>query len=173
MTSSYHKKQGFTLIELLVVISIIALLSSVVLSSLAAAKQKAQDAKVVADLRQLKNAMELRYSTNGQYYGQDYFANASSPDYLDFIGFGNTFTSLVTEGYISKLPPGSLGDIWYAYLYVNPANNTNYCGTTPIKEYALLVMLTSSRVYTALPKLNTYNSSTNTFTHQQPYYCLP
>jgi prepilin-type N-terminal cleavage/methylation domain-containing protein len=56
--------KGFTLIELLVVISIIALLSSVVLSSLNAARTKSADAAVKADLKQLHNQSQVYLDTN-------------------------------------------------------------------------------------------------------------
>ncbi len=62
-----HKSKGFTLIELLVVISIIALLSSVVLSSLNTARQRSRDAKRMSDLRQIQTALELYYDANGRY----------------------------------------------------------------------------------------------------------
>ena len=55
---------GFTLIEIMVVIAIIALLASVVLVTLAAAKQKSRDAKRLADVRQLASAMELYFNDN-------------------------------------------------------------------------------------------------------------
>lgn len=62
------RASGFTLIELLVVISIIGLLSSTVLTSLNSARIKARDARRVADIRQIQNALELYASDhNGQY----------------------------------------------------------------------------------------------------------
>ena len=60
-------KKGFTLIELLVVISIIALLSSIVLSSLNDARAKARDSVRRSDLRQIKTALELYKSDKGDF----------------------------------------------------------------------------------------------------------
>ena len=51
--------KGFTLIELLVVISIIALLSSIVISSLNAARDKARTANARAELNQIATAISL------------------------------------------------------------------------------------------------------------------
>lgn len=51
-------RRGFTLIELLVVISIISLLSSVVLTSIQSAREKAWDARASSDIRQYRIAME-------------------------------------------------------------------------------------------------------------------
>lgn len=50
-------KSGFTLIELLVVVAIISLLSSVVLSSLNSARDKAKYARAKMDINQLRTAM--------------------------------------------------------------------------------------------------------------------
>jgi len=56
-----HTNAGFTLIEMLVVIAIIGLLSSVVVIGLSGARQKARDARRIADIRQIQNALEIFY----------------------------------------------------------------------------------------------------------------
>jgi general secretion pathway protein G len=60
-------QRGFTLVELLVVVAIISLLSSVVLASLQSARNRAQDAKRMADMKQLRIALEFYYDINKQY----------------------------------------------------------------------------------------------------------
>ncbi len=58
------ENRGFTLIELLVVISIIGMLASIVLVSLASARNKGSDAKTIQQLEQLRVASELYYQEN-------------------------------------------------------------------------------------------------------------
>src|ERR1700732_5233360 len=57
--------RGFTLIELLVVIAIIGLLASIILASLNTARQKGRDARRLADLKEMANAMELANNGTG------------------------------------------------------------------------------------------------------------
>jgi prepilin-type N-terminal cleavage/methylation domain-containing protein len=162
-------KRGFTLIELLVVISIIGLLSTVVLSSLATAKQKAQDAKVVADFAQLKNAIEIQYNTKGKYNLQEEVSTVPDPG-LYMQGFSEgPLASLVSERYISKLPLAQSGTIYF-YGYILPNDTRTYCGTTKIKTYMIGVWISSGRPFTALPSLNTSDDGT-TFSPVANVYC--
>jgi prepilin-type N-terminal cleavage/methylation domain-containing protein len=68
-------KKGFTLIELLVVIAIIGILATLVLLQLGTARSRARDAKRIADVSQLRSAIELYYEDNGGKYPGDFYAS--------------------------------------------------------------------------------------------------
>lgn len=98
MLLSSSKQKGFTLIELLVVISIIALLSSVVLSSLSTARAKARDARRLSDLRQIDTAIQM------------YVLDNNTPPLLDQGRFTSDQTSWTQQlgvqlkPYLSSIP---------------------------------------------------------------------
>ncbi len=60
-------KKGFTLIELLVVIAIIGILSGLIIVNLSGAQNAAKDAKIKADLDQIRSAAEVYKTINDSY----------------------------------------------------------------------------------------------------------
>lgn len=112
------KKGGFTLIELMVVISIIALISSVVLVSLKAAREKARNTSHIQNLVQLRNAIEeYANKNNGKYplpagvfnINGLYLGNRPSLPPYNNENNGTYYTpdwipGLVSGGYIKQLP---------------------------------------------------------------------
>lgn len=61
------KQRGFTLLELLVVIAIIGVLSSVVLASLNASRDKAKAAQTASQVKQLRTALIMFVTDTGSY----------------------------------------------------------------------------------------------------------
>jgi general secretion pathway protein G len=69
-------KKGFTLVEILIVVFIIGLLSSIVLVGLGSFRARGRDARRIADLHSMQNALELYFSKAGIY--PDMTANSAS-----------------------------------------------------------------------------------------------
>ena len=65
--SKIRNSRGFTLVELLVVIAIISILATLLLLQLGVARAKARDAKRIADVNQVRSALELFFDDNGAY----------------------------------------------------------------------------------------------------------
>lgn len=63
-----HTNKGFTLVELLVVVAIIGLLAGIAVVSVNSVRVKARDAKRIADVKQIQNALELYNNTKGGAY---------------------------------------------------------------------------------------------------------
>jgi prepilin-type N-terminal cleavage/methylation domain-containing protein len=80
---SSRARRGFTLIELLVVIAIIGILSSVVLASLNTARSKGNYAAVKSNLATIQTQAELYYDSNGNAYGSNSSAVATSTSCTD------------------------------------------------------------------------------------------
>ncbi len=87
------KIKGFTLVELLVVIAIIGILSAIVMASLSTARNRANDAKIQAQMSSIRAAAEIVYS--GNKYGVTTVATA------------NTCGTLVIDPGVSKLMTAS------------------------------------------------------------------
>ncbi|OGZ04849.1 MAG: hypothetical protein A2845_05145 [Candidatus Lloydbacteria bacterium RIFCSPHIGHO2_01_FULL_49_22] len=127
-------KRGFTLIELLVVIAIVGLLSSVILASLSTARQKARDAKRVAEMDSISKALELYYVEANSY-------PPTTPS--GFIGSDAALQMLVTRGALSSLPSAVAPSTGYFYYGTNEEGTpVTECATVePCQGYILAVEL--------------------------------
>ena len=71
MTFLRKIQKGFTLVELIVAVAVIALLAFVVIVSQSTARQKARDARRVADIVQVRLALEQYFKANRRYPNPD------------------------------------------------------------------------------------------------------
>ena len=96
----FDLNRGFTLIELLVVIAIIGVLATLVLLQLGTARSRARDAKRIADVSQLRQAVELYYEDNSGAYPAD-ITTANLSKYLTNIPT-DPLNVATTYGYMTK-----------------------------------------------------------------------
>jgi prepilin-type N-terminal cleavage/methylation domain-containing protein len=110
------KRPAFTLVELLVVISIIGLLSTIAAVSLSSSRSAARDTKRKADIRQISQAVELYYNSNGNLpTNGGWCTYISNPTYLTFVNDIAPFMAKVPS---DPQKPVQVGD----YLYFNLAD---------------------------------------------------
>jgi len=107
------KKKGFTLIELLVVIAIIGILASIVLVSLSGARNRAKDARIIADMGQIRSTAEVFYGNYNTYTG---------------LGSDTSYTTLTAD---ITAQGGTLGTLQIksdgtAYCFVATMNSAQY-----------------------------------------------
>ena len=113
-------KKGFTLIELLVVIAIIGVLASIVLASLNTARRKGRDTRRVADVGQIRLALELYFDSSRSY-----------PP-----GTQAALAGLVSPTYIAQVPADPLGAV-YSYQAHDNTATPGVCGASPCAGYIL------------------------------------
>lgn len=116
--------RAFTLIEILVAIAIIGVLSAVVLASVNTARAKANNAKRLSDLHQIRTALELYVSANGSYPVQLGWRGTTPGCY----GTGtdpNTAIPGLVPNFIPAMPQDPKPTLPnYCYLYYS--DGTNY-----------------------------------------------
>ncbi len=129
MNMEKKNKKGFTLIELLVVVAIMGLLAGVAIVALNSARQKARDARRVADVKQIQTALELYYNDNNGYPTSNVAALGGRC--LGSNGFvasgactGTTYMGIVPFN-PSPETDGSCPDIDYSY-FVEATTGTTY-----------------------------------------------
>ncbi len=111
MRKIFGKSEGFTLIELIVVISIIGILSSVLVANFMQVRSKTRDGVRKKDLEQIRLALEVYRTDEGEY-----------PDALPSCNaeiVGETSSNI----YMKKTPCDPLNDDPYTYTKVS---NTTY-----------------------------------------------
>jgi len=120
---SFKSKKGFTLIEILVVVSIVGLLSSVFLVGLGGFRSRGRDARRIADLRQVQNALEIYYTRCGRYPGGAAPGSGACPTTAP--GTWAALQTVLTTGLgISQIPNDPTpGD---AYGYAISSDGQNY-----------------------------------------------
>ncbi|HQB50829.1 MAG TPA: prepilin-type N-terminal cleavage/methylation domain-containing protein, partial [bacterium] len=119
---SKYPQNAFTLIELLVVIGIIALLSSLSIIALNSARAKSRDARRLSDVKQISTALEMYYSSNGNYPSLPSPTGTPITN-LCLSELGITSTCGL-EVYMKKIPADPTKDKHYYYSPL--ANNLSY-----------------------------------------------
>ena len=115
MISKIRSSRGFTLVELLVVIAIISILATLLLLQLGVARAKARDAKRIADINQVRSALELYFDDNGSYLATNVMSGLK-PTYLINIP-RDPIAANCTDTYA-----GTVSSIFNCYGYAwNPA----------------------------------------------------
>ena len=107
-----RKNKGFTLIELMVVISIMALLSSVILSSVTKARDKAQNSATVQGINQYLSVLD-RYFLDKGYYPNPF----SNPVSMTMRGTGSQqIVCLGSQGGTACQQPSYVDPVFLAQL---------------------------------------------------------
>lgn len=121
----HPQRPGFTLIELVVVISILAILSGVLVPRVKDHLQATRDARRLADVKTIRNAIEQYYWDKGEYPPSD---SNSSYGGWDVSHDGDFISALVVAGYLEEPPVDPINDATYHYRYYVYGNGSYGCG---------------------------------------------
>lgn len=129
MTQNSKKAAGFTLIELLIVIGIIGILSVVVMVSNNRSKLNARDARRVADVKEIYNALQVYYTDETEFPPDCAVAGyAGGCDQShSYLGIGvdtsqdSQFVQFLNPTYLGLPPRDPLNNADYHYVYATEA----------------------------------------------------
>lgn len=115
-TTNYKlRTSAFTLVEILVVMAVIAILATFVIRSFTGSKQKAQDARRLADIKNISVALERYYNQNDGY------------------------PTVITAGQPLKNPGGTV--TYLSLVPTDPATGASYYYTSTGSSYSLAYYL--------------------------------
>jgi prepilin-type N-terminal cleavage/methylation domain-containing protein len=115
--------KGFTLIEMLIVVAIIGILAGVVLVGLGPVQRGGRDARRIADLRQVQNALELYFNKCGYYPGTA--APTTCPGFSQITTWDNLRTALTGSNIgVNQIPNDPTAG--RNYLYATNSTGSSY-----------------------------------------------
>lgn len=162
-----HEQKGFTLIELLVTISIFALLSSIVFTTVSIARLRSRDAVRFSDYEQIQRALELYHSEYSQYPPRNGAQQTNSPD-CGNDGWDQLAADL--RSYLDPLPTDPLGCDQNSYLYFYDADSGN-----GFQTYGFMMRLESPNNFMLGDEDNGYYAGLDGTYYElgeQPSYCF-
>jgi len=105
---------GFSLIELVVVVAIMSILAGVIVPQLTGRQAAARDARRLADLHVVIDAIEQYYAETHQYPAADKSAKHGG---WDVSHDGNFISELVTKGYLRTVIGDPINDETHHFRY--------------------------------------------------------
>lgn len=144
-------RKGFTLIEILITLGIFLVILSIVIASISSARLGSRDGKRIADINQIRLALEQYYDACGQ-YPQSPLTTGSSSGCSGSTNLGN---------FISQIPKDPLGSDYYYY----PIGTSGVCYTYHISatlENSSHRELQSDSDYVPTPAPNHCTTGVNT-----------